>query len=409
MANSERYAALKYRDFRLLWLGLFLSNIGSQMQFTAINWHIYILTHSAFALGLIGLSRFIPIAIFAVVGGTIADAHNRKKILLITQVCLTLLSGFLALMTLSQNVHPIIIYIVTALSALVMAFDTPPRQAIIPSLVKKEHLPNAMSLNVIMWQTSSIVGPALAGLLIATLGIGSIYIFNTFSFISVIAALLLMETSGEIEGEATPVTLKAMLDGFRFVKSKTIIWSTMILDFFSTFFASATALLPLFAETILHVGPTGFGILSAAPSIGAVITGFLMAHFGIIKKQGKLLLIAVAVYGIATIIFGLSKIFLLSFFALFLIGTGDSISTVIRNTIRQLATPDYIRGRMTSVNMIFFMGGPQLGEFEAGALAAAVGGPVSVIIGGVGTLIVVGLVALKVPVLRNYTGEKNIG
>jgi MFS family permease len=216
-----------------------------------------------------------------------------------------------------------------------------------------------------------------------------------------------MKTSGEIEGEATPVSLKAMLDGFRFVKSKTIIWSTMILDFFSTFFASATALLPLFAEDILHVGPTGFGILAAAPSIGAVLSGFLIAHFGIIKQQGRLLLFAVALYATATIIFGLSKIFLLSFLALFLIGFGDSISTVIRNTIRQLSTPDHIRGRMTSVNMIFFMGGPQLGEFEAGVLAAAVGGPISVVIGGIGTLIVVAIVSAKVPVLRNYTGEKS--
>jgi MFS family permease len=407
VVKTERYAALKYRDFRLLWIGLFLSNIGSQMQFTAINWHIYVLTQSAFALGLIGLSRFVPIAIFAVVGGTIADAHNRKKILLITQVLLTTLSAILAVLTLKNLIQPIFIYVITALSALVMAFDTPPRQAIIPSLVKKEHLPNAMSLNVIMWQTSSIIGPALAGLLIATLGIGSIYVFNTISFISVISALLLMKTSGEIEGEATPVSLKAMLDGFRFVKSKTIIWSTMILDFFSTFFASATALLPLFAEDILHVGPTGFGILAAAPSIGAVLSGFLIAHFGIIKQQGRLLLFAVALYATATIIFGLSKIFLLSFLALFLIGFGDSISTVIRNTIRQLSTPDHIRGRMTSVNMIYFMGGPQLGEFEAGVLAAAVGGPISVVIGGIGTLIVVAIVSAKVPVLRNYTGEKS--
>lgn len=404
--KSGRFAALRYRDFRLLWIALLISNIGSQMQFAAINWHIFILTHSAFALGLIGLSRFLPITIFALFAGAVADAHNRRKILFITQASLTLLSFILAYTTFIRAVNPLIIYVITALSSVAIAFDSPPRQAIIPSLVHKDHLSNAMSLNVIMFQTSMVIGPALSGFLIAQFGVGSIYFINAVSFLAVIMALVMMKTSGEIEGKPSKVSFHAILEGLVFIKSKTIIWSTMILDFFSTFFSSATSLLPIFAQTILHVGPIGFGFLYAAQSIGAVLTGYIMAYIGKIKNQGKLLLLGVFIYGLATVMFGLSKFVWLSFVALFLIGAGDSVSTIIRNTIRQITTPDYIRGRMTSINMIFFMGGPQLGEFEAGVLAAAIGAPLSVVVGGVGTLLIVALVALKIPILRNYSGEK---
>ena len=287
-----------------------------------------------------------------------------------------------------------------------VVFAAPPRQAIIPSLVHKDHLANAMSLNVIMFQMSMVIGPALSGFVIKQYGVGSIYLINAISFLAVITALIMMKTSGEIEGKPSKVSFGAILEGLIFIKSKTIIWSTMVLDFFSTFFSSANSLLPIFAETILHVGPIGFGILYAAQSIGAVLTGYVMAFIGKIKNQGKLLLLGVFIYALATIMFGLSRYVWLSFLALFLVGAGDSISTVIRNTIRQLMTPDYIRGRMTSINMIFFMGGPQLGEFEAGLLAGAIGAPLSVVVGGVATVIIAGAVALKVPILRKYAGEK---
>ncbi|OGG11990.1 hypothetical protein A2Z00_02070 [Candidatus Gottesmanbacteria bacterium RBG_13_45_10] len=404
--THDRFAALRYRDFRLLWIGLLISNIGSQMQFAAINWHIFILTHSALALGLIGLSRFIPVTIFALIGGSVADAHNRKKILLITQTALTLLSGVLAISTFTHTVTPPIIYIITALSAMALAFDTPPRQAMVPNLVDRDHISNAMSLNVMMWQISMVLGPALSGFVIGLFGIGSVYLINAFSFLAVIIALILMKTSGEIEGKPAKVSFHAMLEGLAFVKSKTMIWSTMLLDFFSSFFASATALLPIFSEKILHVGPIGYGLLYAAQSVGAVAAGYVMAHVGNIKHQGKIILASVAVYGIATIVFGFSQLFLLSFLALFIVGFGDSVSTVLRNTIRNLATPDYIRGRMTSVNMIFFLGGPQLGEFEAGVLAAFVGVPWSVALGGIGTLLVVATVFVAIPQIRTYSREE---
>ena len=403
---KERFPALKHRDFRLMWIGLLISNIGTQMQFAAINWHIFILTGSAISLGLIGLSRFVPITIFSLIGGAVADTHNRKRILFITQTVLTILSFILAITTITHLVNPLIIYAITALTSVAIAFDAPPRQAIVPSLVKGKHVSSAMSLNVTIWYSGMIIGPALSGFIIKFFGVGGIYLINSVSFLAVISALLLMKTSGDIEGEPSKVSLAAIWEGLVFVKSKTIIWSTMILDFLSTFFSSATALLPIFTEKILHVGPIGFGFLYAAPAIGAVLTGFFTARSGTIKNQGKVLILSILLYGAATIIFGLSKFFILSFFALFLVGAGDSISSVIRNTIRQLETPDYIRGRMTSINMIFFMGGPQLGEFEAGILAAVIGGPLSVVVGGVGTIAAVGTMAVLVPVLRNYSGKK---
>ena len=406
--TDGRYPALKYRDFRLLWMGQFVSNAGTQMQIVALNWHIYVLTDSAVALGLIGLARFIPIVIFSLIGGSVADAHNRKKLMIVTQTIMTILSGILAFMTLTNTATPTIIYIITALLAGAVAFDAPARQALFPSLVERKHLANAASLNVIMFQTGMIVGPALAGFLIASIGVGNIYLLNTLSFLAVIAALLAMKHTGEITGEKTQISLTSIVEGLAFVRSKTMIWSTMILDFFSTFFASATVLLPIFAKDVLNVGPQGLGILYSAPSIGAVIAGTLMAHFGhtYLRHQGKVLLAAVSVFGFATILFGVSTSFFVSLIALFILGAGDSISTIIRNTIRQLETPDNIRGRMTGINMIFFMGGPQLGEFEAGLVAAAVGGPVSVVLGGIGTLIVVGVMSIGIPQLRRYKGHE---
>lgn len=257
-----------------------------------------------------------------------------------------------------------------------------------------------------MFQTSMIVGPALAGFVIARFGIGTIYFVNSISFLAVIGALIAMKTTGEIDGTPAKISLKAVLEGLAFVKSRTIIWSTMILDFLSTFFSSANSLLPIFAESILHVGPVGFGFLYAAQSIGAVFAGYVMAYIGKIRNEGKWLIAGVALYAVSTIVFGFSKTFWLSFASLLLIGAGDGVSSIIRNTIRQITTPDYIRGRMTSINMIFYVGGPQLGEFEAGLLAAAVGAPLSVVVGGVGTLLILALVAIKIPILRNYSASK---
>lgn len=217
-----------------------------------------------------------------------------------------------------------------------------------------------------------------------------------------------MRASGNPHGERPIISVQSIKEGLVFVKSKTMIWSTMILDFICTFFASATVLLPIFAKDILRVGPEGLGILYAASSIGAVTAGFVLAHMQIVKNQGKILLISVGVFGVATLLFGFSNYFLLSFIFLTLIGAGDSISAIIRGTIRQLVTPDHIRGRMSAINMIFFMGGPQLGEFEAGLVASLIGAPLSVATGGAATIVAVIIMAYAIPTLRKYQGHEHL-
>jgi MFS family permease/uncharacterized protein (DUF952 family) len=402
--ESSIIALKLYRDFRLLWTGQLLSSIGTQMQMVAINWHVYHLTGSAVMLGLTGLMRLAPIAIFSLFGGVFADAHDRRRLMLVTQTLMMIFAAILGLTTNLGLISALVIYAMAATTAATAAFDGPARQALAPNLVRKEHLTNALSLNNINMQVASILGPTLAGFAIARLGVASAYWLNAASFLAVIVALVLMRTPTQKNLGVAKVNLDSLTEGIKFVFSVKIITATMLLDFIATFFSSASALLPIFAQDILQVGPEGLGILYGAEAVGAVIAGVAMARAGNIKRQGALLLSAVAAYGFATIFYGVSQLFALSFLFLAFVGASDTVSTIIRNTIRQLATPDHLRGRMTAVNMIFFMGGPQLGNLEAGFVAALFGAPFSVISGGIATVIAVAIVAWAVPQLREYRG-----
>lgn len=401
--RSSPWVALEYRDFRLLWLGQLVSSAGTQMQAVTINWHIYALTGSAVALGLTGLVRFVPVVVFSLFGGVFADAHDRRRLMLVTQTLMMLFAAALGLATESGWVSSGFIYLMAALTAATTAFDAPARQALAPNLVGKEHLTNAMSLNNMMMQAASIVGPAIAGFVIAGLGIAAVYWMNAVSFLAVLVALVFMRTPTQEKVGAARVTLQSLAEGIQFVRRSRVIFSTMIIDFFATFFSTASALLPIFAQDILHVGPEGLGILYAAESVGSIIAGSTMAVIGNIRRKGVIFLIAVTLYGVVTALYGASQWFALSFLFLALVGATDTVSTILRNTIRQLATPDHLRGRMTSVNMIFFMGGPQLGNLEAGLAAAAFGAPFAVVSGGIATVIAIAIMAWFVPQLRNYT------
>jgi predicted MFS family arabinose efflux permease len=275
---------------------------------------------------------------------------------------------------------------------------------LLPALVPRAQLPNAISLNAIMFQIASVTGPSLGGLVIATLGVAWVYAFNALTFACVIAALLMMRNIPPRDAAHAPeVSWRAVGEGLRFVFAAPIIRSTMLLDFFATFFSSATALLPIFAQDILHVGARGYGWLYAAPSVGAVLTGLIMVRsIEHIERRGVVLLWSVALYGSATVVFGLSHTFWLTFFCLALTGAADTISMVLRNVVRQLETPDHLRGRMIGVNMVFFMGGPQLGELEAGAVAQWLGAPLSVVTGGLGCLIATAWIAATTRSLRTY-------
>ncbi len=395
-------AALQYRDFRLLWSGQLVSQIGTQMQAAALNWHIYKLTGSPVMLGLTGLVRVVPIIVFSLAGGVFADARDRRRVLLITQSLMLFFAALLALATNTDLISIWIIYAIAACTAATVAFDSPARQALAPNLVPTHALTNAMSLNNVMMQVASIAGPGLAGIVIAILGFAGVYWLNAASFLAVLVALVFLRTPTQKNLGAAKVTSGALVEGLRFVFSTKIIMATMLLDFLATFFSSATALLPIYADQVLHIDAVGYGVLVAAESVGAVVAGLAMARAGNVRRQGAILLTSVGAYGVATALYGASTLFALSFFFLALIGASDTVSTILRNTIRQLATPDHIRGRMTSVNMIFFMGGPQLGNLEAGLVAAAFSAPVSVISGGVATVLIVGMVAWLAPQLRNY-------
>jgi MFS family permease len=302
------------------------------------------------------------------------------------------------------------IYLLTAIASAAVAFDNPARQALLPTLVPAQDFPGAVSLGLVVFNSAIVVGPALAGQLLKVRGPALIYGVNAASFVAVIIALLMMRGGRrvETEGEVAEISFAALREGLRFVWRTPIIVQTMTLDFIATFFASATALLPIFAEEILKVGAGGFGWLAAAPGTGSVITGLLMARFGAPRKQGKIVLVSVAVFGAATVVFGLSRWFWLSLLMLAIVGASDTVSTVLRQTIRQMVTPNYLRGRMTSVNMIFFMGGPQLGEFEAGAVAALLGATLSVVTGGLGCLLAVAFAAFWGKSLSSYEGTPQV-
>ena len=374
------------------------------MQFAAINWHVWKLTGLPLALGAIGLVRILPVIVFSLVGGVAADALDRRRLLMLTQSVMMVLSGLLALATLRSEPSVFLIYAVTSLRAAAGAVDNPARQALIPNLVPRERLANALSLNIINWQTATIVGPTLAGFVLAARGPGVVYAINAVSFLAVLAALALIRTSGRASA-AQKVSLAALREGLDFVRRSPLILSPMMLDFVATFFSSANSLLPIFASDVLRVGATGYGLLYAAPAIGSVVTSATLSLLPRLRRQGPILLGSVALYGLATLAFGLSRWYVPSLIFLGITGAADTVSMVVRGTLRQLVTPDELRGRMTSVNMVFFMGGPQLGELEAGAVAQAFGAPLSVVTGGLGCLLAVALLAARSPQLRHYDGE----
>ncbi|MEO8587556.1 MAG: MFS transporter [Acidobacteriota bacterium] len=424
-SRHRPYEALRHRDFRRFALSMLVSIVGSQMQNVAIDWHVWVLTRSPLALGLVGLVRIVPIVILSLVGGLVADRHDRRRVLIVTQSAMTLVALALGVVTLLGRDTVGLVYLLTACTSAAGAFDNPSRQSLVPRLVPEKDLPGALAVLLSIFQLASIGGPALTGLILAGTSLGSapgtfsfhghsgglalIYFLNAISFLGVLATLFTLKTSGEIaRAEGAPENpLASLREGLRFVFTTPILVWTMTLDFFATFFAGSMSLLPIFADQVLKAGPAGYGWLRAAPGIGALVGSVWTSVHGLPRRQGRVFLWAVAAYGVTTIVFGLSRSFWLTFAALALVGLSDTISTVVRQTVRQLVTPDGLRGRMTGINMIFFMGGPQLGELEAGFVAslfasAALGASVAVVSGGAFTLLVALFIAARAKVVRDY-------
>ncbi|HEX2330076.1 MAG TPA: MFS transporter [Candidatus Angelobacter sp.] len=413
------FRALQHRDFRLLGSATLISIIGTQMQNVGIDWHIYVLTRSPLALGSLGLVRVLPIIFFSMWGGVVADRHDRKWVQFTTQGVMAIIALLLGLATFFGRDRVWLVYVLTALTAAANAFDAPARQALVPRLVPIEDLQGALTMNLTFMHVAMITGPSLAGLIIASSGgagthstrvLGSIYFANSASFLAVMLALALLRASGRPEptaGAQREGWLASLKIGFRFMLSAKVILWTMVLDFFATLFSGAISLLPVVADQILHVGAQGYGWLRSATGAGALLASMVTAVYPLPRRQGPVLLWAVAAYGAATVVYGISHDFYLTLFALAATGAADLFSTVIRSTARQILTPDELRGRITAFNMVFFIGGPQLGEMEAGFTAslfgsAALGTMISITSGGAVTLLLVAFFAMFVPVMRNY-------
>jgi MFS family permease len=407
LVDPAAFVALRHRNFRLLWLGQLVSMSGTSMQSAALLWHVSLLAPpgwKALALGMVGLARLGPVVVFGLLSGLLADVVDRRRLMLVAQVVMMLAAATLALATASGFATILVILCVAGVGTAAAGATAPARQALIPNLVPREHWPNAIALSSIVSQTASVVGPALAGLALALVGPATVYALNAASFLAVIAALLLMRGVPPISpAERGDVSVRALREGVRFVFGAPVLRSTLLLDALATFFCSATALLPIFAQDLLQLGPREYGWLFAAPSAGAVLASLAMVRFADrITRRGVVLLWAVAIYGMATVVFGLSRAFWLTFAALAVTGAADTVSAVLRNIVRQLETPDRLRGRMIGISMLFFMGGPQLGEFESGVAAQWLGAGLAVTVGGVASVLTTAWIAWRTPALRAY-------
>jgi MFS family permease len=386
-----------------------LGVVGWQMLQVALGWELYERTHSALALGLVGLVTAIPVVLLALPAGHLADRMDRKKIVVGAQVVFILMS--LSLAMLSHVEGPIgVIFAILLVRGTAQAYNNPARSALLPRLVPAEAFGNAVTWASSGFQTAAVIGPALGGLVIAIEHRATdAYLVDAILTTVYLVMLLAIRgdlvtsvaaTSGMALKPREPMTVKSLIAGMKFVMETKVILAALTLDLFAVLFGGATALLPIFAKDILHVGPDGLGWLRAAPSIGALIVMMTIAHRPPMQRTGWTLILAVTGFGIATIVFGLSRSFGLSMAMLFILGGLDGISMIIRGTLVQLWTPDEMRGRVSAVNSVFIDMSNELGGFESGALAAAVGPVIAVVGGGIGTILVVGGVAWAGPELR---------
>jgi len=403
---SARFPALLHGPFTLFVVGSVVSRMGTRMRDVAIGWQIWELSHSSVALGVLGAVRVLPILIFAMIGGVAADALDRRRLMLATQSLMAATSLALAYVSLSGHATLPLLYGLIALSSVATAFDNPARQALVTGLVPDEALPNALSISIFGFQLSTVAGPVLGGFVLGASSAGVVHLLDAISFTAILFSLFIVRPRVR-SPLAAPVPLRpsAVAPAIAFVRRTPVLFWLMLVDFLATFFAGSLELLPIFADRIFAVGPRGLGLLVSAPAIGAVVTSAMVAARPPIVRQGPTVLVSVAAYGAVIAGFGLSTSFPLALVLLALSGAADTVSTVVRQVARQTLTPDELRGRMAALNMMFFMGGPQLGELEAGLLARVFSAQVSVVSGGVACVLVAVAFAAFVPAVRGLRRE----
>jgi MFS family permease len=428
--KRDAYAAFRSPDYRSYAISSFVANLGRQMLGVALGYEIFQRTHSATALGLVGLMGALPIIFLSIPAGITADRFNRKAIILATQLLSALTSVGLTVLALERvavpSVAPLawatqalytlagwfgeksgvifepalpLMYLLLFLNGICRAFGWSARSALFPNLVPRSALSNAVMWNSSTFELTCVVGPAIGGLAIAQFGVPTVYATDAIFALIGLVCILPIRATQEMSG-SHPNPLRDLFTGLRFVHENKIILATITLDLFAVLLGGALALLPIFADQILHVGVVGLGWLRAAPSLGAVLMAFVLAHRPPLRQAGDAMLLAVAGFGAATIVFGLSKNYALSFVALAVTGATDNISVVVRHTLVQLLTPDAMRGRVSAVNNIFIGSSNEIGAFESGITAALFGPVISVVGGGVGTILVVLATAWKWPQVR---------
>jgi MFS family permease len=400
-AAPDPYSVLRNRDVALYLLGRLVASLGQQMLTVAVGWELYERTHSALALGLVGLTQMAPMVLFTLPAGHIADNHDRKRIIVLMSFVIACASLGLTLIS-ALGAHVFWIYFCLFVAGTARTFLWPASSAFLPQLVSRQEFSRAVTWSSGSFQLSSVAGPAAGGALIAlTHHAAPVYAFNTAAAL-ICLTLISFVRRRPMAAARERMTARSLVVGFRFVFANPIILGTITLDMFAVLLGGATALLPVYAKDILAVGPIGLGFLQAALPMGSLVCALVLAHRPPLQKAGRAMLLAVAGFGLATIAFGCSHWFWFSLLTLFVCGAMDNVSVVVRHTLVQLLTPDAKRGRVSAVNSLFIGTSNELGGFESGLVAYLLGPVVSVVSGGVGTILVVLAVALIWPGIRKY-------
>ena len=399
-AETDLRATLRIPAIRAFVLSRTAGSISVTLIQAAVAWQVYAISNSALQLGLIGLVRFVPALGMSLIGGAVADSYNRRNIILISQLVPLTVAVVMFAAIASGRVTLALLYAVVLVTGLASAFEQPARQAILPTIVPPYLFARAVAINSTMQALAFATGPTVAGAAIASFGIAAAYIaYGAFVLLSMTAMVWVPAARSH---SRSGVGWKAIREGLHFVWSRPVLLGAMTLDMFAVIFGGARALLPIYATDILEAGAFGYGLLYAASEVGALLMSILLLMLPSIDRIGRALLLSVAAYGIATMAFGISRSFVLSLIAFTAVGMADQVSVITRTMTIQFLTPDELRGRVSAVNSIFISASNQLGAVESGFVAALTNATFAVVTGGLGCLAVVGIVAARVPALRNY-------
>lgn len=394
--------------FRRLFTGQLVSLIGRQITVVAVPFQVYSLTHSPLAVGLLGLVQAVPLIAFSLLAGAVTDRLDRRRILMVTQLCLAACSGALLLVALNGHIPVAAIYVIVGVAAAFAAVDSPTRTAVVPRLVAGDRLTAALALNILVFQTSLVAGPALGGLVIAKLGLGGAYLIDVATFAAGFFAVWRLPPQPPA-GEQHEAPVAAIRRGLAFARKEQAILGGFAMDLAAMIFGLPRALFPVLAATTFHIGPAGLGLLYAAPGVGAVLALLVTGWVSHAKRLGRVIVVTIAIWGVAIIAFGFARALVIGLVLLVVAGGADSFSAVCRNTIMQTLTPDDLRGRVTALYFMVVVSGPYLGDLEAGAVATVTTPQIAVVSGGVLSLLGLAAAAVRFPAVWRYRGGGRVG